>query len=152
LTRVWRICKQRYDAFGGQGGRLVGGRWNHPGAAVVYTSATLSLAALELLVQLDLDDVPGDMVAISADIPDSVRRSVLAIDAPERDWRRYPSPSDLCNVGTRWATSMDTAVLVVPSTIIPSERNYLLNPAHPAFREIHVQPPEPFVLRPSGRP
>src|SRR5262249_4840663 len=97
------------------------------------------------------DDIPGDMVAISADIPDSVHRLVLAIDAPERDWRRYPSPADLCGVGTRWAASMDIAVLVVPSTIIPVERNYLINPAHPAFREIRVQAPEPFALRQSRR-
>jgi len=32
----------------------------------------------------------------------------------------------------------------VPSVITPDERNYLLNPDHPDFTQVTVQPPEPF--------
>lgn len=55
---VWRLVAERHAAraFDGEGGRLYGGRWNHPGIPVVYTSATLSLAALELLVRLDVKE------------------------------------------------------------------------------------------------
>jgi RES domain-containing protein len=149
--RVWRVCRRQYAAFDGAGARLVGGRWSHPGTAIVYTSATLSLAALELLLQLGQSDVPRDVIAISAEIPDNVHRTVLVPEGvPDRDWRRYPTLAGLRDVGTRWATSMDTAVLGVPSVIIPAERNYLLNPAHPAFREIRVTVPEPFSLRPGA--
>jgi RES domain-containing protein len=91
------------------------------------------------------------MVVVSAEIPDSNHQSPPRIYAPERDWRVYPSPADLCNVGTLWAARMTSAVLVVPSTVIPTEHTYLLNPAHPSFREIRICPPEPFVLRPAQR-
>ena len=149
--RVWRVCKRRHTAFDGQGARMAGGRWNHPGTAIVYTYETLSLATLELFVQLGRDDVPDDMVVVSAEIPPGLGQVKLQIDAPQRDWRLYPSPTDVCNVGTRWVADRMSAVLVVPSAVIPGERAYLLNPAHPAFREIHVYPPEPFELRSSPR-
>lgn len=149
--RVWRVCRRQYAAFDGEGARLAGGRWSHPGTAIVYTSATLSLAALELLLQLGQNDVPRDVVAVSAEIPDGVHRSVLVPEGvPDRDWRRYPTLAGLRDVGTRWAASMDTAVLGVPSVIVPDERNYLLNPAHPSFREIRVAVAEPFSLRPGA--
>ena len=149
--RVFRVCKRRHAAFDGQGARLAGGRWNHPGSAIVYTSETLSLAALELVVQLGRDELPGDLVLVSAEIPESVRAVHAPIDAPERDWRFYPASADLCNVGTLWAARLMSAVLAVPSTIVPAERTYLLNPAHPAFREIRIDPPVPFALRSAAR-
>jgi RES domain-containing protein len=115
---------------------------------MVYTSATLSLAVLELLVHLAPSDIPGDLVAVAADIPDSVARKEVVFElVPERDRRRYPALLDLCEWGTRWASTLDRAVASVPSAVIPGERNYLLNPAHPAFREIQIAAPEPFSLR-----
>ncbi|PYO55632.1 MAG: RES domain-containing protein, partial [Candidatus Rokuibacteriota bacterium] len=43
MTRVSRLCRKPHDAFGGEGARRSGGRWNHRGTPTVYTSATLSL-------------------------------------------------------------------------------------------------------------
>jgi RES domain-containing protein len=37
---------------------------------------------------------------------------------------------------------------VVPSVIVPQERNVLLNPAHPDFRRIRLGAPEPFSFDP----
>jgi RES domain-containing protein len=150
--RVWRVCKRRHAAFDGQGARLAGGRWNHPGTAIVYAFETVSLATLELLVQLGGHELPDDMVVTSAEIPDSVFRFRLDANVPEQAWRLYPAPTDLCNVGTGWVTDRKSAVLVVPSAIVPGERTYLLNPAHRDFREIKVYAPEPFVLRVAPRP
>src|SRR4029453_19008701 len=90
LTRVWRICRQPYAAFDGEGARQAGGRWNHRGVAVVYTSATLSLAALEYFVHLDPTDAPGDLVAIPADIPDSLSRIEIRAETLPSHWRAYP--------------------------------------------------------------
>jgi RES domain-containing protein len=150
--RVWRVCRRRHAAFDGEGARLAGGRWNEPGTALVYTSATLALAALEFLVHVAHGELPSDLVAIAADIPDRVKRIDLVVGrVPDRDWRRYPALLDLCAWGTRWASGIESAVLAVPSTVIPGERNYLLNPAHPDFREIQIAAPEPFSLGPPGR-
>ncbi len=143
--RVWRLCKRSHAAFDGEGARLAGARWSRKGTAVVYTSATLSLAAQESFVHLAPEESPTDLVAASAEIPDGVRMTILrAADLP-REWRRFPAPESLADIGTKWVETMESAVLQVPSAVIPQENNYLLNPGHPDFRRILVQQPEPFT-------
>lgn len=142
--RVWRLCKKAHAAFDGEGARRVGGRWNRRGTPVVYASQSLSLAALELLVHADPAFLPGDLVAIPADVPDALTvESIEAADLP-RDWRRYPAPEALADRGSDWARSGRSPVLSVPSAVVPLERNFLLNPAHPDFRRIRAGKPEPF--------
>ena len=146
--KVWRLCSRAHAAFDGEGARRAGGRWNQRGTAVVYASATLSLAAQELFVHLDPAEVPKDLVAVSADIPDSVRIKVLGATGLPKNWRQYPAPESLAAIGTAWARSLETAVLEVPSAVIPQERNYLLNPAHADFVRIRSSRPEPFAFDP----
>jgi RES domain-containing protein len=134
--KVWRLTRKRFAdrAFDGEGARLYGGRWNHKGVAVVYCAATLSLAALELFVHLEASEAPDDLVTLVAE-----DASILP-----SDWRSYPGPSFLKDLGSTWVRSGRTAVLAVPSVVIPRERNYLLNPAHPDFAKILLREPEPF--------
>lgn len=56
---------------------------------------------------------------------------------------RWIQPRD---AETHWAKGLSTAVLSVPSAVIPCERNYLLNPAHPEFGRIWFASPEPFYF------
>jgi len=116
--------------------------------AVVYTSATLSLAALEYFVHLDPVDAPGDLVAISAEIPDTLSRAKIRIEALPSNWRMYPAPERLAELGAAWVRTRETAALVVPSAVVPQERNVLLNPAHPDFRRIRLGRPEAFSFDP----
>lgn len=143
---VWRICSRRHiaQAYDGEGAHIFGGRWNHPGTRVVYTAATVSLAALELFVNLDPDVCPDDLVAIPAEIPRAVKVMRVELSDLPRGWQRYPAPVQLQDLGSRWVADGATAVLAVPSAVIPQERNYLLNPAHPDLRRIRIGRPEPF--------
>lgn len=147
---VWRVSTRRHAtrAFSGDGARLYGGRWNHRGAAVVYTSATLSLAALELLVNLDPDTMPNDLIAISATFPEDLAFETIDLRSLPHGWRRYPAPEALQDLGTAWLRTARTSVLSVPSAVVPRERNYLLNPAHPEFSKIRIGKAEPFHLDP----
>jgi RES domain-containing protein len=118
----------------------------------VYTSASLSLAALELLAHLTRDiETPPDLVAIAAEIPDRVRVTRIAIDELPVNWRRAPASPALAAIGARWIRDATTAVLAVPSAIIPEETNYLLNPRHPQFATIRVRRSQPFVFDPRLR-
>ncbi|MGE5345698.1 MAG: RES family NAD+ phosphorylase [Acidithiobacillales bacterium] len=144
--RVWRICRRRFAAFDGEGARIAGGRWNRIGTAVVYTSATLSLAALEYFVNVEASAAPDDLVSIFADIPEDVPTASVEVRDLPRDWRRYPAPDSLRDIGTAWVTRGREAVLSVPSAVVPSERNYLINPSHPAFGRIRIGSPQPFSL------
>ena len=115
---------------------------------MIYTSATLSLAALEYYVHLDQVDSPADLVAIPADIPDGVARSEIDVHSLPPNWRDYPAPDDLADRGTAWVRAGRTAVLVVPSALVPQERNLLLNPVHSGFGRVRVGRPEPFSFDP----
>lgn len=149
----WRICRARYatGAYSGRGAADYGGRWNRPGIPVVYTSSSLSLATLEYLVNIDGKDLPPDLVVIAAQIPDDITVArVEARDLPA-DWRSSPSPVKLKEIGEGWLRKAETAVLIVPSAVIPEENNLLLNPAHPQFARILIGKPKRFVFDPPIR-
>ena len=148
--KVWRLTRKRFAdrAFDGEGARLYGGRWNHKGVAAVYCAATLSLAALELFVHLEASEAPTDFVTLMAEIPSSIAVEELGAAVLPADWHAYPGPDSLKDLGTAWAHSGRTAVLSVPSVVIPRERNYLLNPAHPDFSRIRLLEPETFSFDP----
>jgi RES domain-containing protein len=64
------------------------------------------------------------------------------------DWRTYPAPDRLKDLGTAWIRDGRTVALVVPSAIIPREHNVLLNPVHPDFPRIRIGPASPFAFDP----
>ena len=148
--RVWRLCRKPYAAepLGGRGGILVAGRWHEKGSRIVYMSATLSLAALEVLVHAGVDHVPPDLVAIEVEVPDDLKAAEIPAAALPRDWRSIPAPRRLQQLGARWLRENGSAVLRVPSAVIPSERNYLLNPLHADARRFAVVSLTAFELDP----
>ena len=86
---VWRLCKARRAAsvLSGKGSQLAGARWAPVGVPMVYCSASVSLATLELLVHLDTDELPAEpYVAIELHVPDGLVEVVVDVDLP-RDWR-----------------------------------------------------------------
>jgi len=145
---VWRIVKAKYadSAFSGEGASRVGGRWNSRGQWVVYTSGTLSLAALELLVHLN-PPVHFDWVAMEAEF-DAGLVETLDPSLLPAEWRRFPAPASTGDLGDVWLSETRSAVLAVPSVIVLGESNYLLNPGHPDFQKIEVSPPRPFAFDP----
>jgi RES domain-containing protein len=150
VRRAWRLCKRRYaaSAFDGEGARRSSGRWNLPGVRVVYCSESIALAALELLVHVDPDEAPEDLVLIPVEIPDDVGLTEVTPRMLPGDWRLTPGPVRLQQIGASWIKSGKTAVLSVPSVVVPQERNYLLNPAHPDFARIRRGRPKPFAVDP----
>jgi RES domain-containing protein len=143
--QVWRICAQRHipHAFSGIGAEKIDGRWNLKGRRMVYTSSSLSLAALELFVHLEPNVIPDDLHAVSATIPEDASREAIAVRSLPKDWRDYPAPSELQEIGSRWLEEQRSLILMVPSAINPVESNCLLNPAHPEanrITDIHSQP------------
>lgn len=105
---------------------------------------------LEFFVHLDPDD-PPNLVAIGAEISDDVGIERVGRTALPADWRVTPAPAALADLGMAWVRKRASAVLAVPSVIVPSETNYLLNPAHPHFARIWIGKPEPFSLDPRMR-
>lgn len=118
---------------------------------MVYCTTSLSLAALEVFVHLDPDDLPEDLVSIRAALPDDVPLEILEVSALPSDWNQAPGPAALQDMGSDWIASSRGAALGVPSAIIPAEQNILLNPGHPDMARLVRSPPERFVFDPRMR-
>ena len=142
---VWRLLTARFaDAgFSGEGARLYGGRWNRKGVPMVYTAGSQSLATLEMLVQ----DEPlrARYVMLPVTLPKHLKIERVAIEELPADWRDLAARDQTQAIGTAWARRKSSAVLVVPSAVIPAEFNYLLNPLHPSFSKIEIGEPEDFI-------
>jgi RES domain-containing protein len=145
----WRIvpARQAGNAFSGEGARLHGGRWNHRGTPVIYTAGSVSLAALEMLVHLEVSQLLNDYVCIPLTFGARLCRR-LAAASLSPDWRAYPAPTSTRDLGTAWVRGARSVVLAVPSALVPTETNYLINPAHPDFSRVHIGSPEDFHFDP----
>ena len=142
---AWRIVKRKHraSAFTGEGARRYGGRWNSKGVAIVYTSQSASLAVLEILVHLQAQDVLKAFVLAALSFDDSLVHDLPTSKLPA-NWREDPAPAALRTLGDAWVQRGSSVVLRVPSAIIESEYNYLINPAHPNFAQCAKIDPKPF--------
>jgi len=149
VITAWRLVKARRagDAFSGEGARQYGGRWNQPGTAVVYVADSLALAALEQFVHLGKAHATLAFVAFRVQIPNKVIEQLKSQNIPA-NWRQEPPPKDTMDIGTTWAANASSAVLKVPSVLVPVEHNYVLNPNHADFDQIDIADPEPFSFDP----
>ncbi len=140
-VHAWRIVKARHaaSAFSGEGARVAGGRWNSPGVPVVYVAGSASLAMLEMLVHLQAEELLSSYVLFEVTFDDSLVTPVDPASLP-RTWRTSPPPLTVQRIGDAWVQDAGSAVLRVPSVVVPSEHNYLLNPSHPDFGRIVIGP------------
>ena len=148
MITLWRIEKRIYaeGSFSGDGAFLFGGRWNQPGTRVVYAAETLALSALEKFVHLESAAAALDFVCFKITVPEQVKIKVLAAYSLPGNWRDFPVPSAAMDIGSAWARKNESVLLRVPSTIIPVENDFLINPAHPDYRHIKISKPLPFCF------
>jgi len=138
--RFYRIADSRFQPQSGDGARTHGGRWNSPGRAVIYACETLSGAMLEKLVHTS-GRIPKHQVCVTFESPDLLPISTIGPnDAPGWD---LPDMIASRAAGDAWLRVMESAILLVPSVAFGVERNALINPAHPDFRQINVVSIEP---------
>jgi RES domain-containing protein len=146
---AWRIVKQKHTraAFTGEGARRYGGRWNSKGVPIVYVAQSQSLAALEMLVHLDSGELLKYYVAIPVTFEEHLVSHLDSSSLP-KNWKAYPAPNRLHTIGDAWASARKSVVLRIPSVIVPSESNFLLNPAHPDFDKLAIGEPLRFRFDP----
>ncbi len=139
MITAWRIVQARYqdDAFSGEGARLRGGRWNSKGTIMVYTAGSIALASIEMVVNLPGPKLLEAYVRIPVHIPANLIMD-LPLDILPNDWNSRPAAPSIKAIGDRWVKQGKSAVLKVPSVVIPEEYNYLLSPHHPDFAKITI--------------
>lgn len=144
MPTAFRLVRAEHsaDAFSGEGARIWGGRWSSPGRSVVYAADSLALAALETLVHIlprrDLVfvsfriEIPAELITTPSNLPPG--------------WDDLPPPPEAAIVGDTWLESHQSAVLRVPSAVVRSAENFLLDPRHPDFDQITIDSPGPFAF------
>lgn len=134
---VYRICRAPYTALDGEGAKLYGGRWNSPGKPALYTASHLSLATLEMLVHLDFDNLPKDLVWLKIEISDTA------------SYENFPAPLALNEreaalYGDTWLSARRSLCLIVPSAVLSAEQNVIINPLHGEASLVRVVDSAPF--------
>lgn len=140
--KVFRIEREKYleDTLKGIGARLQNDfRWNSFGTSLVYTADSRALATLEIAVHLDLsEDLPSDRYFVEIEIPDDLMiLEVYPADLP-KGWNAKPPTKITQLIGDEFMSQNEGAVLKVPSSIVPQEFNYLINPNHSDIEKIKV--------------
>lgn len=143
-ARVWRIAVETpdypADDLTGEGARCTGGRWNHHETPLIYASNSIALACLETIVHLDAGDLPLNRYLVSIDVPDDVWKAAVLLDPRDHvGWDAIPAGMTSVDAGNGWAASGISALLLVPSVIVPEETNILINPAHPEASRVKVK-------------
>lgn len=146
---AWRITKEKHakSAFSGEGARLYGGRWNSPGTSIIYTAQSQSLSVLEVLVHLDSPELLRKYLLFEVVI-DASRIEVLDLSQLPANWKADPAPASVQAIGDAWAAAARSAVLRVPSVLVPAESSFLLNPRHPDFAKLRIGKGIPFEFDP----
>lgn len=147
---AWRLVKARHAAiaFNGEGARLEGGRWNPKGVPVVYLSDHPALAALESFVHLKGAATAIKFLIFRMEIPDEVSVRELPVGTLPAGWRDEPPTPQTMAVGERWIREGRTAILKVPSVLVPAAANLILNPLHPDAAKVRIDPGEKFSFDP----
>lgn len=140
--RVYRIEREKYleTTLKGLGAALTEGyRWNSLNTYLVYTAESRALATLEVSVHLDLsEDLPIDRYYVEIDIPDEVEILELRNEDLPENWDIQPPSLETQYIGDDFVKDNEAAVLKVPSSIVPPEYNYLINPNHPDAKRISI--------------
>lgn len=137
---VWRIAADApdytADDMSGVGAKISGGRWNRPGTAVLYCGTNIALAVLETLLHFTAGGLPLNRYLVEIDVPDDVWRKAYDLRRPAVGWDAIPAAAVSLNAGDSWAKRNVSALMLVPSVIVPEEHNVLINPAHTDARKL----------------
>ena len=149
MTKLFRIATSEHISdISGIGARIYGGRWNHQGYPVVYASSSRSLAVLEFLVHVPMALAPENLSILEINIIETVEIESVNKSQLPLNWRDYPAPEQLANIGTKWLKSKSSLLLEIPSAVVEKEVNILINPLHEDIKNVNLVSIEKFSFDP----
>jgi RES domain-containing protein len=110
---------------------------------MVYTSGSISLAILEVLVHIPIYDILDEYIYIPVEFDPKLSTTINPADLPA-NWNRDPAPQATKQLGDFWVKDQNSVILEVSSAIVPAEKNYLINPSHPDFKKLKIGLPSRF--------
>ena len=136
---VYRVANIKYKeaTLSGIGAEKIGGRWNEIGTRAVYCSENIALALLEYYVHSEnIANLPQHIVVAKIEIPDNLILTKIT-ELPEH-WNQYPYTTKTTALFSTLAKDSNFVGLKVPSTLVPLEHNFVLNPLYKNFGQIEI--------------
>lgn len=134
---VWRIAAEtrqyRATDLSGRGSARYPGRWNESEQPILYAADCPALAMLETIAHLGkVASFPLNRFIVRIEIPRVVwvRAKQLRDDDLDAPWVAVPAGVSAAEAGAAWLRSAASAVLCVPSAIVPEHQIILINPRH----------------------
>lgn len=142
---VYRLSGTKYARdLTGEGARLHGGRWNHVLTPCLYAAESRSLAVLEYTVNVSIENIPRALSLTTLEIPESSIEILTEAGLPG-DWRAAPSPTSTRDFGTNLLRAAKTLVMRLPSTVVPEEYNFIIDPLHPDSKHCKILDVRDFI-------
>ncbi len=132
---LWRVSRHR--DLSGAGGLRAPGRWHERGARVVYLADTPAGALLEVCVHTSAGDVPPKYTLLAVLTADGVSIEALDTRTLPSDWAEKTEVTR--QIGSAWLHSQRSALLRVPSALVPATFNYLINPLHADAARLRIE-------------
>ena len=148
--KLWRIAAEtrsyRADDLSGQGAAKFPGRWNDTGQTILYTAPTIAMAVLETASHIDDAGLPLNRFLVEVTIPLSVWKARIVLDTAQLPvaWSAIPSGQASVRIGAKWLQDQRSAILIVPSVVVPEEQVSLINPQHAGMAKITARAIRPF--------
>jgi len=137
--RLYRFCRKRQaNDLSGTGAKLVGGRWNSPGVAMLYTSENRALALAEYWVHVHPSNLPTDVCVVEIEVPDTARIMSIPLSSLPENWQVGQPLTSLRQAGDQWVLNKQSLILKAPSAVMPLESNYILNPVHQDMARVSI--------------
>jgi len=141
---VYHLGHSRFArSLTGEGAKLHGGRWNRIGSPCIYTSESKALSILEYAANVRLSEMPASLSITVFEIPDKSWKEVAEIDLPQ-NWQSVPTPEETKIFGSSLLQQTAFVAIKLPSVIIPTEYNFILNPLARHFEKVSIIDVHPF--------
>lgn len=140
---LFRFTSAKYNEdISGYGARLFGGRWNSKGLAAVYTSETISLSLLEVLAHsVQFEDLKEKFL-MTITVPGDCSVYKIISQKLSEGWQNDTAYTRF--IGDAFLRDNKYLLLQVPSAIIKSEFNFIINPVHSDFKKVKLKSFELF--------
>ncbi len=143
---VYRLSHTKYaHALSGEGARKQRlNRWNSYGTSMIYTSDSPALCALELSQHLP-PFYPRDLYKImTIELPDDPPLEIESSFYKKSNWRLDLRTTQ--TLGDLFIKEKKSLCMKVPSVLLHSCFNFLINPEHPKFKNVNILASEDFPL------
>lgn len=135
---LYRFAHRKFaHELSGIGARLKGGRWNPAGLPVLYTSETISLALLEVLVNASTLEELQSIQLMEIHIPSNTECQEIKLQNLKKDWNHDIDYTQW--MGKEILQTKKTLLFQCPSAVVHKEHNYMINPLHPDFKKVRLQ-------------